>query len=118
MTLFDDFQNLFDEEPEEDTRHLSRTGDPETSHEAAALVTDRAALKDRIESYVSAHAGVVRGEIADGLEEPQEKVWRRLSECVNEGRVVYLKPGRLYKGRRQQTCWPPGHPEIKTGEIE
>lgn len=108
--LFAAFHDAFDEEPKEASNGaalLARNTDPETSHEAAALVTNREPIKDRIVAFVTANPGYTRGEVADGMGETQERVWRRLSECVKEGRIVYGL-ARTYGGRKQQTCWLPG----------
>lgn len=63
-------------------------------------------LRARITNYVSAHPGCIRDEIANGLGEPQDKVWRRMSECVRAGTVVYGE-SRTSGPRAQRTCWPP-----------
>ena len=85
-------------------RNLARVTDSETSHDAAKQLTGRCTLVNRIVAFVEAHPGKVRGEIADGLNESQERVWRRVSDAVNQGKVLYGAP-RLYDGRKQQTVW-------------
>jgi len=84
---------------------IARKSDPGTSHQAAHQLTDRDSLIARVADYVVRNPGKVRGEIADGLEETQERVWRRVSDCVRKGYVIYGYP-RLYQSRMQQTCWP------------
>ena len=84
---------------------IARNADAQTSQDAAAKLTGRKSLINRITAFVEAHPGKVRGEIADGLDEPQERVWRRVSDAVNQGKVLYGSP-RLYDGRKQQTVWP------------
>lgn len=86
-------------------RTLARSTDSETSHDAAGQVTGRKSLIERVTRFVEAYPGKTRGEIADGLDEPQERVWRRVSDAVNQGKVLYGAP-RLYDGRKQQTVWP------------
>ena len=84
---------------------VSRGTDSGTSHDAAAQLTGRISLVTRIVAFVEVYPGKVRGEIADGLNEPQERVWRRISDAVTQGKVLYGSP-RLYDGRKQQTVWP------------
>ena len=111
--LFDSFHDAFDGEPEEAPNGaalLARNTDPETSHLAASQLTDREPIKDRIVAFVTANPGCTRGEVADGMGETQERVWRRLSECVQKGRIVYGL-ARTYGGKKQQTCWPRDYPE-------
>lgn len=86
-------------------RTLARSTDSETSHDAAGQVTGRKNLVTRITAFVEAYPGKTRGEIADGLGEPQDRIWRRVSDAVNQGKVLYGAP-RLYDGRKQQTVWP------------
>lgn len=86
-------------------RDLARNTDSETSHDAASQLKGRQTLVNRITAFVEAHPGKVRGEIADGLDEPQDRVWRRVSDAVSQGKVLYGAP-RLYDGRKQQTVWP------------
>ena len=83
---------------------VARNIDAQTSHDAASQLTGRQTLVDRITAFVEAYPGKVRGEIADGLGEPQERVWRRVSDAVNQGKVLYGAP-RLYDERKQQTVW-------------
>ena len=84
---------------------VARNTDAQSSQDAASQLTGRGSLVARIVVFVEAHPGKVRGEIADGLGEPQDRVWRRVSDAVNQGKVLYGAP-RLYDGRKQQTVWP------------
>ena len=54
-------------EEEEDNRHLRRNTDPDTSHEAAALLTGNAAIAERIRVFVNEYPGHLVGEAADEL---------------------------------------------------
>ena len=115
--LFAVFHDAFDDEPEEASNGaspLARNTDPETSHLAASQLTNLEPIKDRIVAFVTANPGCTRGEVADGMGEPQDRVWRRLSECVKKGRIVYGL-ARTYGGRKQQTCWPRDYPESFKG---
>lgn len=85
---------------------IARNTDPNTSHTAAQQVTNRESLVARITRAVRLKPGLTRGELAEYLNEPQDRVWRRVSDAVTQGYIRYGAP-RMYNGRSQQTIWPP-----------
>ncbi len=83
---------------------IARNTDPDTSYQAADQVTGRESLVKRIVAAVQQQPGLTRGELAELLNEPQERVWRRVSDAVRTGKIRYGN-SRMYQGRKQQTLW-------------
>lgn len=86
---------------------LARANDPETSHEAAALMADsdtQRGLKATVMAALRVRDGQTAGEIADAAGEPHERIWRRVSDLKNDGRIR-PEGTRQWNGRSQQVWW-------------
>ncbi len=89
---------------------IVRAHDPETSRLAAEKVTTsgkRDSIRRRVFMHVQDHPGAVRDEVAEGLGLRPEQVWRRASELVRDGALLYgeARQGNA-TGHQQQTLWP------------
>ncbi len=89
---------------------IVRAHDPETSRLAAEKVTtsgSRDSIRRRVFMHVQDHPGATRDEIAEGLGLRPEQVWRRASELVRDGALLYgeARQGNA-TGHQQQTLWP------------
>jgi len=87
---------------------IARRTDPETSHEAASLLTGRVTLMDIALATVRETPGLTAGEIGDRTGLGHARVWRRLSDLKNLGKIVAGTP-RKWQGRNQQTWYPVDH---------
>ena len=86
---------------------ISRPGDPITSHLAGREITQsgqRLTLMGQCLDYVTRNPGQTAGEIGDGTGLGHDRVWRRLSDLKNQGK---LKQGdhRQWHGKAQVTWW-------------
>ena len=82
-----------------------RNTDPITSREAAQAITAsgrRQSIQNICLEYIHNHPGQTAGEIGDGTGLGHLKVWRRLSDLKNQGRIVMGEP-RIWHGTRQST---------------
>jgi hypothetical protein len=87
---------------------IARNQDPWTSHAAGDAITvngQRQTLAEICVDCVYKHPGLTAGEIGDltGLGHP--RVWRRLSDLKNLGKVVQ-GTARQWHGKAQVTWWP------------
>ena len=87
----------------------ARNQDPWTSHAAGDSITasgQRGTLAEICVECVHAHPGLTAGEIGErtGLGHP--RVWRRLSDLKNLGKVIQ-GTARQWHGKAQVTWWPP-----------
>lgn len=84
---------------------LYRQTDPWTSVEAAREITvsgRRQSIQELCLEYIQHHPGETAGEIGDGTGLGHLKVWRRLSDLKNQGRIV-MGEARVWHGTRQST---------------
>jgi len=87
---------------------IARTTDPDTSYEAAEIITDtgvRMTLMQTCLEFVQQFPGHTAGEIGDRTGLGHDRVWRRLSDLKNLGRVIQ-GPAKQWHGRAQVTWLP------------
>jgi predicted HTH transcriptional regulator len=87
---------------------ISRPTDPETSAESEEIITEsgaRTTLMEQCLEFVQRYPGHTAGEIGERTGLGHDRVWRRLSDLKNLGRIVQGPPKR-WQGRSQVT-WEP-----------
>lgn len=92
-----------------DPKKLARTTDAITSHLAArdiVLSGTMTSLKEKVIYALTQNDGQTSGEIADFLGLAHERIWRRVSDLKNEGRI---RPDgtRVWQGsgKSQEVWW-------------
>ncbi len=86
---------------------LARSADPETSKAAGSLMQGslrQSSLKAQIMRALGERDGQTSGEIADALGLSHDKVWRRVSDLKNDGKIA-PDGSRVWHGRAQQVWW-------------
>ena len=87
---------------------IARTTDPDTSYEAAEILNEsgvRTTLMEQCLEFVQRFPGHTAGEIGDRTGLGHDRVWRRLSDLKNLGRVIQ-GPAKQWHGRAQVTWLP------------
>jgi len=86
---------------------LARSSDPETSKAAGSQMQGslrQSSLKAQIMRALGERDGQTSGEIADALGLSHDKVWRRVSDLKNDGKIA-PDGSRVWHGRAQQVWW-------------
>ena len=87
---------------------IARDSDIGTSHEAASEITasgKRQTYMGMCLETVGRYPGLTAGHIGEVTGLGHGRVWRRLSDLKNQGKI-YQGPSEMWHGRKQCTWWP------------